>query len=66
MTYEDDGQGVAYFLYMPPYPWHAKQTEPKSINELKDYIISILRNVYDATYEQLNKYIEFINTVGCG
>ena len=66
LSYDDDGQGVAYFLYVPPYPWKAKENEPKSQEELEDYMLSILRKVYDADDYVLRNSLEYINAWGAG
>jgi len=66
LTYDDDGQGVAYFLYVPPYPWKAKENEPKTRKELEDYMISILRRVYDTDDCDLRNSLDYISTWGAG
>ena len=64
LTYEDDGQGVCYLLYAPPYPWQAKKNEPKTVNELGSYIVQILKKVCDADDKELSVHIDYINTWG--
>ena len=66
LTYDDNGENDAYLLYVPPYPWRATKNEPKSQIELEDYILSILRKVYDADDYELRKSLDYINTWGCG
>ena len=29
LTWEDDGNGRAFLLYTPPYPWQLKEEDPK-------------------------------------
>ena len=65
LDYESDGQDAEYLLYTPPYPWTATKNEPKSLNELKDYIYSILRKVYDASADILYDAMYYVDTAGC-
>ena len=64
-SWEDDGQGTAYFLYEPSYPWQIKPNSPVVMNDIKDRMIKILKKIYDAPYEELENYIDFISTYGC-
>lgn len=66
MSYDDNGDGSSYFLYVPTYPWRRKRNEPKTEQKLEEYIIKILLKVYDATYDQLSEHIDYIDTYGRG
>ena len=67
LSWDDDGNGRGFLLYEPIYPWlNNPSNQPKSMNETKDHIISVLKKVCDATYEELSKEIDFISTWGCG
>ena len=66
LTWDDDGNGRAFLLYEPPYPWKATQNEPKTLAELGDYMVSVLRNVCDAGYDELADTLDYISKWGCG
>ena len=66
LTWEDDGQGKAFFMYEPIYPWlKYPKPLPRSVDEVKKLIISILMNVCNATEEELGREIGYISTWGC-
>lgn len=66
LSWADDGNNRAFFLYEPVYPWLSNSDkQPKSINEVKDYIISVLKKVCNTSYEDLSKEIDYISTWGC-
>ena len=66
LTWEDDGNGRAFLLYEPVYPWLIKaENQPKSVDEVKDLIIGILLNVCNASRNELVKEIDYISTWGC-
>lgn len=65
-NFDDDGQGKAFFLYEPNYPWHTlKNEDPKTIEECEDKMIAVLRKVCDAKDEDLRNCINYISESGC-
>ena len=66
LIYDDNGNGECYFMYAPKYPWSVKENDPKSYKDVDDRILKVLKQVCDATEEELRDKIDFINTYGCG
>jgi len=65
-SYDDDGQGRNFFLYVPRYPWHSKpDKEPETIEECEDKMVAVLQKVCNATDEQLKDCIKYISESGC-
>lgn len=64
--FDDDGQGTAFFLYKPKYPWNIQQDkQPKTRKECEDKMIAILRKVCDAKDEDLRSLFDYISESGC-
>lgn len=67
IIWDDGGESQkAFFLYVPKYPWMYRNNDPKSIKDVEDRIIKVLKMVCNATEEELKKKIDFINDYGCG
>lgn len=65
--YGTDGDGAYYFLYSPRFPWEVTENDPKSIEEVHQYIIELVRQITDLSDSQIDKLIDNdIYEVGCG
>ena len=62
--YDDNGNGSAYFLYMPTYSWRLKGNEPKTQKECKDKMMKILRQVCPGHDDEVMNCIDYISTWG--
>ena len=66
LSWEDDGQGTAYFLYEPVYPWLKNNRIPKSQQEIENKMIDIINKVYDIPINILMSKFDYFSTYGCG
>ena len=66
LTWDDDGNNRSFLLYEPPYPWRLKEEDPKSSDELIEYMVDILQNVVDLPRDEIAKKLDYISTWGCG
>lgn len=67
ISYGDDGDGGVYFYYPPSMPWHRKENEPESIEEVHKRIINAVMVVTDLTEKEIEALIDDdIYSVGCG
>jgi len=66
LSWEDDGNGRAFLLYQPPYPWQLKPEDPKTCDELISYMVKVLQNVFDLSHNEIASKLDFISDWGCG
>lgn len=67
ITYGDDGEGICYFYYPPSMPWEMRDTEPKTIQEVHDRIITAVQKLTNLTSEEIDLMIDDnLNVVGFG
>lgn len=65
--YGNDGDGRYFFLYPPCFPWEVKDADPKTMEEVHQRIIAIVRQITDLPDEAIDKLIDNdIYEVGCG
>lgn len=67
ITCGDDGEGGYYFYYPPSMPWEMRDTEPKTIQEVHDRIITAVQKLTNLTPEEIDLLIDDdLNVVGFG
>lgn len=67
LTYGDDGEGGYYFYYPPSMPWHMRENEPQTIEEVHKRIISAVQKVTNLTDTEILDIIDDdIYVVGIG
>lgn len=67
LCYGDDGDGGIYFYYPPSMPWHHRENEPQSIEEVHKRIIDAVMEVTDLSKAEIEEMIDDdIYSVGCG
>lgn len=67
ITYGDDGEGSYYFYYPPSMPWDMRSTEPKSIREVHDRIITAVQKIANLTSQEIDWMIDDeLHVVGFG
>lgn len=56
-----------YFLYKPSYPWEREEDDPRSIEDVYGYFVSLLRKITDLSEQEIIGLIDDdIDTYGCG
>lgn len=67
LTFALDGDG-RYFLYYPPsMPWEMRDTEPQSIEEVHERIITAVQKLTDLDAKTIDKWIDNdLYVIGCG
>lgn len=67
LTCGDDGNGGVYFYYPPSMPWHRRENEPQTQEEVHQRIIDAVMEVTDLNEVEIEKLIDDdIYAVGCG
>lgn len=67
LTFGDDGDGGVYFYYPPSMPWHRRDNEPKSIEEVHERIVDAVMEITDLSEAEIEAMIDDdIYAVGCG
>ena len=67
LTWDDDGNGRAFFLYTPCYPWKFKPEELNlTVDDINMYMTDIIKLVCDLPDEDISNMIDYINDWGCG
>ena len=65
--YGDNGDGEAYFLYPPKFPWETTEKDPKTLEEARNLIASTICKVTDMSLEEALQIVEdHIYEYGCG
>ena len=60
----DDGRGNAYFYYPPSMPWHLRENDPKSEQEVIERITAAVQKITDMTAEEIEPLIKDLYVVG--
>lgn len=67
LTWGDDGDGGVYFYYPPSMPWHRRDNEPKSQEEVHERIVDAVMVITDLSEAEIEKLIDDdIYAMGCG
>lgn len=67
LTFGDDGDGGVYFYYPPSMPWHRRDNEPQSPQEVHERIIDAVMVITDLSEAEIEAMIDDdIYAVGCG
>lgn len=67
ITYGNDGENGSYFYYPPSMPWHRKQNEPRTLEEVHRRIIKAVKTITDLSSKEIEKMIDDdLYVVGCG
>lgn len=67
LTLGSDGDGGVYFYYPPSMPWHRRDNEPKSRQEVHKRIIDAVMVVTDLSEAEIEAMIDDdIYVLGCG
>lgn len=67
LTWDDAGNCErTYLLYEPQYPWHLKDNEPESYEDIEERIYNVIKQVGKVTQEEIHKLCYNISDAGCG
>lgn len=67
ITCGNDGENGSYFYYSPSMPWHRKQNEPRTLEEVHRRIIRAVKTITDLSSKEIEKMIDDdLYVVGCG
>lgn len=58
LSYSSDGEGAYYFYYPPSMPWHRKETEPESAEEVHRRIIKAVKKITDLSDDEIDNMID--------
>lgn len=67
LMFGDDGDGGVYFYYPPSMPWHRRDNEPRSVEEVHERIVDAVMEITDLSEAEIEAMIDDdIYAVGCG
>ncbi len=66
ITCEEDGQGNNYFYYSPSMPWHRRENEPQSREEVYARILAAVQKITTLSEEDVDNFIDDLSEPGWG